>query len=143
MDIKKILDYLWLHYDVTRHSGHTTALMEGANNTKNPVIIGVDHHHSRFLKNTCQNKNVDVIPLSVISEQLRGRKSPILFDNYALYTIFKEASKEILRLQFLLDHQDFWNSDREFIQKVSEIVEREGRKKAEDKLEKIKKIIND
>ena len=143
MDIKKIVDYLRMHYDVTRQSGHTTALMEGANNVPNPMIVAVDNNHMRFLKDLCKNKSGSVVALEDCDSYLRGRKSPILFDNYTLYVIFREVSKEIDRLHQLLEHQDFLVSDRAFIKKVVEIVEREGRKEAEEKLEKIKEIIND
>ena len=143
MDIKKIVDYLRMHYDVTRQSGHTTALMEGANNVSNPMIIAVDKNHMTFLKDLCKNKSGSVIMLEDCDSYLRGRKSPILFDNYTLYTIFREVSKEFDRLYTLLDHQEYWEEDRSFIKRVDEIFEREGRKEADEKLEKIKEIVND
>ena len=145
MDIKKIVNFLRFNYQANRQAGHTTAIMQGANNTEYPVIIAVDHDHSRSLKNICKNKDVITLPLSIITEQLRGRKSPILFDNYTLQVLFDEIDKEFGRLQTIINHHEygFASEDRRFIERVVAIVESEKRKDLEKKIEKIKEIIND
>jgi len=145
MNIQETVKFLSSYYNRTRQVGHTTALMEGANNTDNPIILAVDTNHMGNLRNICKNRSACVARLESCDTVLRGVKSPILFDNYTLHTLFLDISEEFDRLQSIINNYafDFRKSDQAFIERCIEITEREGRKEVEEKLEKIKEIIND
>ena len=42
MNVKNTIEFLYHYYEMTRQAGHTTAMLEGANNTDEPIIVAAN-----------------------------------------------------------------------------------------------------
>jgi hypothetical protein len=71
-------------------------MIDGAKNTDAVVVVHVLDYGDKVLKERLGKK--EFVSLNSL-ETLRGRKSPLVFDNCALYLIFREAAEEINRLE--------------------------------------------
>jgi hypothetical protein len=84
-----------MYLDGTRQAGHTTTMLEGAKNTPDAVVIVAKSEQNRFFRDhglTNECLSIDLL------DQLRGRRAPLAFDNYALRELFGAAEREIVRL---------------------------------------------
>ena len=79
---------------MTRQAGHTTAMLEGANNTDEPIIVAANEMHAQWLKKTCKNKTAQFVSLNNLTDKLRGTNRPLLFDNHTLHLLFEAMLAE-------------------------------------------------
>ena len=75
--------------------GHTTAMLRGANNVDGCCILVDSHRMGEYLKKQSPN----IIPVTLDSHDLRGRKSPLLLDNGVIGSLLSESINEINRLE--------------------------------------------
>jgi len=85
-----------LGYLQNRGLGHTTAMLEGAQNTDGVIIIAHTKPFADSLARRC--KNARGISLHNLAS-LRGLRLPILIDNFALQTLLTNAHKRICELE--------------------------------------------
>jgi len=98
-DIKDKLYTLIQYFDMTRQRGHTTAMMQGAQNSDCLVMTHTMYMGEQLKKNFNNRKITTVTPDSL--NRLRGMNKPLLLDNGVLYTIFWDCLAEIDRLEKL------------------------------------------
>ena len=107
MNIKSILSGLAAYLHASRRVGHTTAMIRGAQNTENVVVLAHTHSYASQLQKLVPGAKV--VSMHSI-ESLRGRHSPLVVDNSALWDICQSASDEIERMESslrrLLDQKD-------------------------------------
>lgn len=101
--IKSILKELLIYLEVNRQVGHTTAMVEGAGNS-DCLIITHNQDMTYFITKDYLKENVKYskkcVSLGSINlGDLRGRKKPIVFDNAALFIIFRDALNAIKDLE--------------------------------------------
>lgn len=124
----EIIGYL----DLTRQVGHTTAVLEGANNGKCIVLT----HNQKFADHI--NKNTPATALSYKSKSLRGRRTPIVFDNAAIRDLLGDSLNLIEQLKESI------NERNEMIKEHQTIIKEQCEllKKNSEKMKQIKAIIN-
>lgn len=87
------------YYAHTRGVGHTHAMMHGALNTDNVIILAHDMKYATELVRQCGGPACEgqAIPLSLHSLEhgLRGHRKPLLIDNSAMWWLLQDAIKEI------------------------------------------------
>ena len=94
IQITRILNSLVEHYGRTRQAGHTTLMLEGAMHYARPFVIVAGDQNSAQ-----QFRPLTTVSLHRLEGGLADGPGPIAFDNYALWTIFDEALREIERLK--------------------------------------------
>lgn len=97
MNTLEKLEFLKGYYEMTRQSGHTTAMIEGAKKS-GCVVITHDMNMADLLKRQKSLKKNGFVSIRNL-DSLRGSAKPIIFDNCALHNLFLEAISEIRRLQ--------------------------------------------
>jgi hypothetical protein len=96
MNIKRILSGLAAYLHASRRVGHTTAMIRGAQNTENVVVLAHTHFYASRLQGLIPGAKV--VSMHSI-ESLQGRHSPLVVDNSALWDICQSALSEIERLE--------------------------------------------
>lgn len=95
MNIKNILKEIVTYYECTRQVGHTTAIIEGLREKSDTIVVT----HSQAMNNHFYELYIDKLhPMTLESlgnGLLRGCSKSIVFDNAALFVLFKEILKEI------------------------------------------------
>jgi len=102
VNIKNVLKSFLTYYDVSRQSGHTTVMFEGIKNlpeTQTAIVVAQNFNHAKMLEQEHQHPNVYYVTPYSADARLRGRKGPMLFDNFALINIFEEAYHSIEKLE--------------------------------------------
>lgn len=95
MNIKKILKEIVTYYECTRQVGHTTALIEGLRNKPKTIVVTNSREMNKYY-NRLDIEELNTISLDCISNtSFKGYNRPIVFDNAALFVLFKEILKEI------------------------------------------------
>lgn len=87
--IKALLQDYLAYYQINRGAGHTQAVLKGAVNTGNTLLVCASRQSAEIL-----NGEVDTVIL-FDSDKLRGFTRPLVWDNYALVTMFSMALTEI------------------------------------------------
>ncbi len=85
MSIKDELYELIGYLDCTRRVGHTTTVMEGAVNN-DCIVLAHNQHYADTL-----SKQYNVDARTYRSKSLRGRRTPIVFDNEAIRQILADS----------------------------------------------------
>jgi hypothetical protein len=80
----------------SRQSGHTTAMMNGANES-DCIVLANNQVGADFIKTL--NPKCNVIAFSNIDHSLQGIRKPLLIDNAAAIDILETALSEIHRLE--------------------------------------------
>ena len=96
MKIKETLQNILNYYASTRRVGHTTAMIRGAQNVDNALVVTSNLSASRALEHNYPHIKTTSIQSG---QKLLGFNSPILFDNEALYVLFRDALKTIEDLE--------------------------------------------
>jgi hypothetical protein len=96
MKILEKLKELAIYYELTRQSGHTSAMLNGAKNSPTCLVLTHSHRMGKELE-IMANKKLNTICLNN-NYTLRGYYKPLLIDNAELYLIFSKAAIEIERL---------------------------------------------
>jgi hypothetical protein len=100
MVIKKILEEIVQYFSATRQVGHTTTMLHGTiDNTEPVVIVTHNHEHGRYIQNLTKKSDITTSIYAITNGTLRGRKSPIVFDNAALHIILSESLEKINLLE--------------------------------------------
>lgn len=96
-NIKDTLRSIASYYEVNRQVGHTTAVVSGAINTKDTVIIAHNHQSAKDLEKKHSTYGTDgkSIAISSFDSQMRGRRVPITFDNATIHFLCLDALREI------------------------------------------------
>jgi hypothetical protein len=92
----ELLENLLAYYKATRSRGHTTAMLQGANNTPKAIILAASEGHARQLKQVAPQS--ECVSMRV-PQALRGRINPLLVDNFAMEQLLADAVFEIRRLE--------------------------------------------
>jgi hypothetical protein len=115
-NIKNKLSILVRNMDSNRQTGHTTAVIYGANKVDSLVVChslemtrylgekgGPLNPRGEFkLRQKPKNSKVECISLNSLN-YLDGNKKPLVFDNAALHVLFHDAIAEIERLEQKLE----------------------------------------
>jgi len=97
MKIQEKIESLFFYYESTRRAGHTTAMLNGARNTKKVSLLVVDQRYADFLKREIRHANF--VTLNSLTTRLVGTKMPLLIDNGALWSLLGETLREFYRLE--------------------------------------------
>lgn len=96
MKIQKTLEELLQYYQTTRAVGHTYAMINGAKNTDNVLVLV----HSQKYASEIKAKYPKAEFTGFLNlEGLRGKRKPLLIDNGAMCAILQNALIEIRELQ--------------------------------------------
>lgn len=74
-------------FAVTRNAGHTKAVIRGAQNTDNCVVIALNEAHTRHLRSLVAKDTRIATIASVAHCGLRGKRNPIVLDNIVIQTL--------------------------------------------------------
>lgn len=96
----ELLENLLAYYKSTHARGHTTAMLQGANNSPTAIILTANEGHARQLKQMATQS--ECVSMRV-PQALRGRNNPLLVDNFAMEQILAAAAFEIRRLEKRVD----------------------------------------
>jgi hypothetical protein len=96
MKIKQILNSLASYFSATRQAGHTTVLLEGAQNHKDAIFVTANYSSKQRLYQTLPHHTI--VTLSDV-DCLYNRESPLVIDNHALSIIFSQANQRIEELE--------------------------------------------
>lgn len=103
--IKETLKELVYYYVCTRMVGHTSATINGLKNSPDAILVvstqGMGGHISENFHTRRDTKMKSIYQIK--KNGLRGYKSPIIFDNAALYEIFSDALDRINKLENMLN----------------------------------------
>lgn len=126
--LHEIIGYL----DNTRQVGHTTAVLEGANNGKCIVLT----HNQKFANHI--NSHTAATALSYKSKGLRGRRKPIVFDNAAIRDLLGDSLNLIEQLKESIEMRN------EEIEKQKVVINKQKAllHKDAEKMKQIKAILN-
>lgn len=92
MNIRKTLQHIPRLFCSTRRQGHTHAMLHGALNSPNALIIAHDHKHASQIRR--ENPTVEAIPIDSL-DAIYGRRGPVAFDHNAITQLCLAASNEI------------------------------------------------
>ena len=96
MDVKKLAKEMVAYYEFTRAAGHTFTMLEGAKNV-DCIIIAHNLRMAEIFKRMefsgGKRRPLDVISINSL-HKLRGASKPVVFDNAALFEIFKHIVDE-------------------------------------------------
>lgn len=95
-NIEEKLKFFVDYYNATRQVGHTMAVLNGAI-ISGAIVVAINEQEVKSIIDKSCNQ-VDCISQHYL-EDLLGIKSPILFDNSVLHSLFSEALSEIKRLK--------------------------------------------
>lgn len=81
----------------TRRQGHTSAMLNGALNTADVLVITHDENFAEILRNENMNRNEREVAFMSLGnlDALIGRRSPVLIDHAAVVMLCEEASSKI------------------------------------------------
>jgi hypothetical protein len=95
------------HYlNGARQIGHTKLLVESLKNAKEPFfILGADMRHAKELERQINNPLAIPVSLKSSEQNMRGRRLPLVMDNYALTAVIEECEGEMsaLRVKNLIE----------------------------------------
>jgi len=95
--LNKFRELSW-YYNVTRQIGHTSLLLKGCVNTKNPAYIVSEYKHlASALEHATGNPCIQGISLSELMDT--KNYCPIVLDNSILDTLFTEGYQYIEYLE--------------------------------------------
>jgi hypothetical protein len=129
MVIKKILEEFVQYFSGTRQVGHTTTMLHGTiDNTEPVVIVTHNQEYGRYIQKLTKKSDIATSINAITNGTLRGRKSPIVFDNAALHIIFSECLEKINSLEdVILERNIQIGKQREefnnFIESIIELCE--------------------
>jgi hypothetical protein len=91
---------LLMYLDSTRGVGHTTTMLQGAENT-DCLVVGHNHDMYDILKTIMGGKkNIHFRSLSQVERDgLRGYRMPIVLDNAALYSLLSSLLFEMEKMR--------------------------------------------
>lgn len=95
MNILHTLHSIARFFIANRAQGHTTAMLNGARNTKDALVLTHDMRHAQTLARN--NPTIDFTAIDHIA--LIGHRRPVLIDNAAILTICEQAATTIERNQ--------------------------------------------
>ena len=97
MKIENTLESIVAYYGITRQVGHTYTVLNGVINNDNPVTLILGNHGSReCFKSLLKGKSVDCVSYhSLYGPTLVGCKTPLVFDNCAMYQLCLDSLKRI------------------------------------------------
>lgn len=97
-DIKTTLIELVRYYNSNRGVGHTTAVVAGAENMEDCIVVAANRLDAHRL---AAGDMFTVITLAELEEgdKVRGRECPMVLDNYALTELAHQSLAEIRRLE--------------------------------------------
>jgi hypothetical protein len=96
MKTKQILQNLRNYIESNRRVGHTTAMMRGAQNVDNVLVIAANQHQAAMLQRELPRAEVVAITSPVC---MVGKSKAMVMDNHALWEICGGALAEIERLE--------------------------------------------
>jgi len=96
MKTKQTLQNLRNYIESNRRVGHTTAMIRGAQNVDNVLVIAANQHHAAMLHRELPRAEVVAITSPVC---MIGKTKPLVMDNQALWEICGGALAEIERLE--------------------------------------------
>lgn len=97
-DIKTTLQELVRYYDGARGVGHTSAVITGAENVDECVVIAAD---VQSLRRLAEPGLFRVMTLSELRDgKMLGRACPMVLDNHALTELARGSLAEISRLEY-------------------------------------------
>lgn len=77
-----------------RVSGRTEAMLKGAANTPNCVVVCANRIHEQHIKSRAPN--VQTISIEDSGGKLMGLHQPVVFDHFALQLLWEEREREFL-----------------------------------------------
>jgi hypothetical protein len=92
MNIRQTLQHIPRLFCSTRRQGHTHAMLHGALNSPNALIIAHDHKHASQIRR--ENPTIEAIPIDSL-DAIYGRRGPVAFDHNAITQLCLAASNEI------------------------------------------------
>ena len=99
---KKLLRGISQYFQCNRQAGHTTAALEGINNTSTAKLITATTSNARQL-NGQQSSNFSALATSmttfIVSDEWRGSRTPIVFDNAAVHQLVATSLTHIEDLE--------------------------------------------
>lgn len=93
----EILAWIKSYYTSRRGVGHTFAMIHGARDQDNCIVVAHDHKYASDLKRQLHGHTV--IALSDIPQALHGKNDPLVLDHWALVALIDGIFKDIARLQ--------------------------------------------
>lgn len=96
-DIKETLQHLVRYYDTNRGVGHTSAVINGAQNTNGCVVVTA--YRGDALQYAAQDTFTMMTLKDLRDDKLLGRRSPLVFDNHAITELVRQSLAEIARLE--------------------------------------------
>lgn len=121
MQTKKILEVIRNYLTTNRRVGHTSAMMRGAENVDNVLVLAANHQQSKMLQQNLPHAEVVSITSGAC---LTGKTKPIVMDNETIWQICDRALKEIERLETLLAELPQKNQQTTIPQEILAIGER-------------------
>lgn len=94
-DVKQILGGIIRFFERSRQVGHTTAMIKGAENTEDVIIVCPYHLSTENMRRLAPRAGTRV--LREFARPVTDSK-PTVFDNFAILELCKAALKEILEL---------------------------------------------
>lgn len=96
-NVKTTLKELVRYFDSTRGIGHTTAVIAGAENVDNCLVIAANIQDVHRL---AEGDLFKVMTLAELGDgKMRGRACPVVLDNHALAELARQSLTEIARLE--------------------------------------------
>lgn len=99
MTLRLILKAIVRHLQSTRGVGHTTAMIRGAQNVEEVIVVAENQHYADLLQRKLPS--ADVVSLGGIT-RMGGVRKPLVVDNEALLNLLHSALLEIERLDIKL-----------------------------------------
>ena len=96
MEIKEILRDLVLYFSSNCKRGHTTAMIEGAKNNIDTLVMAASKQHVNELRKYLPKNMIGNIGNM---KNLYGLQKPMVFDNYTLLEIFFRSIKRMEELE--------------------------------------------
>ena len=96
-DIKHTLKELVTYYDVNRGVGHTSAVVAGAENLEDCIVVAANQSSAALLS---KGNMFTVMTLAGLENgDARGRRCPMVLDNHAVTELARRSLAEIARLE--------------------------------------------
>lgn len=95
--VKKTLQELLTYYHVNRGVGHTSAVIAGAENLEDCIVVAANQSSAALLS---KGNMFTVVTLAGLENgDIRGRRCPMVLDNHAVIELARQSLAEIARLE--------------------------------------------
>lgn len=95
--VRTTLQELLTYYHVNRGAGHTAAVVAGAENLEDCIVVAANQSSAALLS---KGNMFTVVTLAGLENgDTRGRRCPMVLDNHAVIELARQSLAEIARLE--------------------------------------------